>query len=147
MDLAITLGKPWDEEFQFVTASGEDIWVRAIGSAVFENEKCVRLLGTFQNIDIYKTNELALKNSLENQQKLNDIMFEHIELIEQQDKTLEKIQELKFLADAIPQIVWTSKADGSFDYYNQHWYDFTGVERRRNQGAQLGGRLCTPRTL
>ena len=30
------------------------------------------------------------------------------------------------LADAMPQIVWTARADGQVDYLNQRWYEFTG---------------------
>jgi PAS domain S-box-containing protein len=30
------------------------------------------------------------------------------------------------LADAMPQIVWAADSDGSFDYYNRRWYEFTG---------------------
>ncbi len=30
------------------------------------------------------------------------------------------------LADAMPQIVWTARADGHVDYYNSRWYEFTG---------------------
>jgi PAS domain S-box-containing protein len=33
------------------------------------------------------------------------------------------------LADAMPQIVWTADADGSVDYYNERWYEFTGFSR------------------
>jgi PAS domain S-box-containing protein len=33
---------------------------------------------------------------------------------------------LRQLADAMPQIVWTARADGYIDYYNQRWYEFTG---------------------
>jgi len=33
------------------------------------------------------------------------------------------------LADAMPQMVWTSRADGYIDYYNERWYDFTGFDR------------------
>jgi PAS domain S-box-containing protein len=32
------------------------------------------------------------------------------------------------LAEAIPPMVWTSHADGSIDYCNQRWFDFTGVD-------------------
>ena len=138
LDIAFSTGKGWDEEFQIVNTLGEEIWVRAIGSAEMDNKKCIRLYGTFQDIDSYKYSELALKKSLETQEKLNDIMFEHIELIERQDKTIEKIQELKFLADSIPQIVWTSNADGSFDYYNQHWYDFTGMTEKDTKAHGWG---------
>ncbi|MCO5946505.1 sensor histidine kinase [Mucilaginibacter flavidus] len=126
-NLAISTGTPWNEERQMTTARGEKIWVRSIGNAEFENGECKRLYGTFQDINAYKLSELALKQSLETQEKLNDIMFEHIELIEQQDKTIEKIQEFKFLADSIPQIIWTANTDGIFNYYNKHWFDFTGL--------------------
>jgi PAS domain S-box-containing protein len=33
------------------------------------------------------------------------------------------------LADAMPQIVWTALPDGSLDYYNDRWYEFTGMDR------------------
>jgi PAS domain S-box-containing protein len=33
----------------------------------------------------------------------------------------------RFLAEAIPQIVWTAQPNGSTDYFNQRWYDYTGI--------------------
>ena len=33
------------------------------------------------------------------------------------------------LADSMPQIVWTARADGQIDYYNERWYEFTGFSR------------------
>ena len=37
--------------------------------------------------------------------------------------------ELRFrtLADAMPQMVWSTLPDGFHDYYNARWYEFTGV--------------------
>ncbi|MDQ3366615.1 MAG: PAS domain S-box protein [Myxococcota bacterium] len=35
-------------------------------------------------------------------------------------------RQLRELADAMPQIVWSARPDGHFDYYNRRWYDFTG---------------------
>jgi len=35
------------------------------------------------------------------------------------------------LADAMPQIVWTARPHGYFDYYNERWYEFTGFARDR----------------
>jgi two-component system sensor histidine kinase/response regulator len=42
----------------------------------------------------------------------------------------------RFLADSMPQIVWTARPDGFLDYHNRRWYDFTGmtVEQVRQQG-------------
>ena len=34
--------------------------------------------------------------------------------------------ELRFLADSIPQLIWTATAEGFIDYYNQHTADYTG---------------------
>jgi PAS domain S-box-containing protein len=31
------------------------------------------------------------------------------------------------LAEAIPQIVWTASAEGSVDYFNQRWFEYTGL--------------------
>src|SRR3954454_20982376 len=32
------------------------------------------------------------------------------------------------LADAMPQIVWTSGSDGATTYFNRQWFDYTGME-------------------
>ena len=31
------------------------------------------------------------------------------------------------LADAMPQMVWSARADGATDYYNRRWYEFSGL--------------------
>ncbi|HEX8835096.1 MAG TPA: PAS domain S-box protein, partial [Abditibacteriaceae bacterium] len=38
------------------------------------------------------------------------------------------------LADAMPQIVWTARPDGRLDYYNQRWFDYTGITFDETQG-------------
>jgi PAS domain S-box-containing protein len=40
----------------------------------------------------------------------------------------------RVLAEAIPQIVWTARADGWFDYYNQRWFEYTGLTLEETQG-------------
>ena len=40
----------------------------------------------------------------------------------------------RFLADAMPQIVWTSDPDGNLDYYNQRWFDYTGMTLEETMG-------------
>ncbi|MCB0373225.1 MAG: PAS domain S-box protein [Muricauda sp.] len=61
----IELGKKWDSELQIVTAKGNFIWVRAIGEPEMLNGKCVRIVGTFQDIDKRKKAQLQLLNSEE----------------------------------------------------------------------------------
>jgi PAS domain S-box-containing protein len=31
------------------------------------------------------------------------------------------------LAEAVPNIVWTARPDGSVDYFNQRWFEYTGI--------------------
>ena len=38
------------------------------------------------------------------------------------------------LADSMPQIVWTANPDGSLDYYNQQWIDYTGMTLEQTLG-------------
>ncbi|MDQ2665702.1 MAG: PAS domain-containing protein [Gemmatimonadota bacterium] len=36
-------------------------------------------------------------------------------------------QQLRTLADAIPTLAWTARADGFIDWYNARWYEYTGT--------------------
>jgi PAS domain S-box-containing protein len=38
-------------------------------------------------------------------------------------------QRFRQLADSMPQIVWAARPDGYVDYYNEKWYQFTGISR------------------
>lgn len=48
--LGIEKGIPWDLELPFVTATGRNIWVRAVGEVETHDGKPVRLVGAFQDI-------------------------------------------------------------------------------------------------
>lgn len=50
-------------------------------------------------------------------------------------------QETKFriLADAMPQMVWSTLPDGYHDYYNARWYEFTGVPQGSTDGEGWAG--------
>ena len=43
-------------------------------------------------------------------------------------------QRYRALADAMPQIVWTANPEGWLDYYNQRWFDYTGMTLEQTQG-------------
>ncbi|GAB3050058.1 response regulator [Spirosoma pulveris] len=57
---AVEQGQTYDLELQIVTARGRTLWVRALGIPEFEQGRCVRLYGTFQDIDEKKRGEQAL---------------------------------------------------------------------------------------
>jgi PAS domain S-box-containing protein len=39
-------------------------------------------------------------------------------------------EKFRQLADLVPQIIWTSRADGHLDYYNKRWQELTGVNEK-----------------
>lgn len=65
-----------------------------------EQGKVVKMLGTAQDITEQKRRE-AERADLEN---------------------------FKQLAETIPQIVWSTDAAGAIEYYNQRWFEFTGLD-------------------
>ena len=51
-------GIPWDLELEVVTAKGNVRWVRTMGEAAFLNSECIKLTGSFQDIDVRKRAEI-----------------------------------------------------------------------------------------
>lgn len=49
------------------------------------------------------------------------------------------LENLRQLADTMPQIVWITRADGYHEYYNRHWWEYTGLtyEQARGEGWNL----------
>nr|WKN34064.1 PAS domain S-box protein [Tunicatimonas sp. TK19036] len=62
---AIQNCESYDVELQIATTKNKLKWIRAIGIPEFENDKCTRLYGLFQDIDEKKSAEIEIKNSLE----------------------------------------------------------------------------------
>ncbi|PKA16114.1 hybrid sensor histidine kinase/response regulator [Leptospira haakeii] len=60
VNLLLTKGIPYDLEMEIVTAKGNELWVRTVGSAEFENGECVRIFGALYDIDKRKKAELEL---------------------------------------------------------------------------------------
>lgn len=60
LDALIQRGIPYDIEMQIVTAKGNELWVRSVAGAEFENGVCVRIFGALYDIDQRKKVELAL---------------------------------------------------------------------------------------
>ena len=61
---------------------------------------------------------------------IREIVLIHEDITEQERAEAavrESEARFRFMADAMPQIIWTAGADGSPDYYNQRWHDYTGM--------------------
>jgi PAS domain S-box-containing protein len=82
-----------------------------------------------------------------------DLQAAHLELklakdnleriIAQQNHELALSEErFRHMANIMPQIVWTARADGSLDWYNDCWYQYTGI--RRDSHGQTAWDLVHP---
>ncbi|MDV6236629.1 response regulator [Leptospira ellisii] len=60
LDGLIEKGIPYDVEMQLVTAKGNELWVRSVADAEFENGVCIRIYGAIYDIDERKKTEIAL---------------------------------------------------------------------------------------
>ncbi|TGL76629.1 PAS domain-containing sensor histidine kinase [Leptospira yasudae] len=80
LEESIRTGKPFDLEIEIVTAKGNLVWTRSIGKPEYQNGKCIRVSGTFQNIHDQKQRELALQRTLDIMNDQNDrlLNFAHI---------------------------------------------------------------------
>ena len=56
----------------------------------------------------------------------------------QEEKILAQEAHFRFLADAVPQMVWTARPDGFADYYNQQWFAYTGMTPEQTARGEWG---------
>ncbi len=70
--------------------------------------------------EITNTNEQLQQEILERQRIL--------EILRQSE------ERYRYLAEAIPQLVWTTDANGECDFFNQNWCDYTGLTLEQSLG-------------
>lgn len=98
-------GVPYDEELQITTAGGRYLWIRTLGEAIRDQQgKIIRLEGSFQDITEQKHAATLLAQGG---------------------------QRLQQLANALPIIIWSATSDGTIDYVNNRFSEYTGVEQTR----------------
>lgn len=51
-----------------------------------------------------------------------------------EDRARDRFEALAAIADAMPQMVWSTRSDGHHDYFNSRWYEFTGVPEGSTDG-------------
>ncbi|NEU81371.1 response regulator [Nostoc sp. UIC10630] len=71
--------------------------------------------------EITKTNEQLQQEILERQRIL--------EVLRQSE------ERYRYLAEAIPQLVWTTDANGECDFFNQNWCEYTGLTLKQSLGS------------
>ncbi|MEX2374545.1 MAG: PAS domain S-box protein, partial [Dehalococcoidia bacterium] len=96
-------GTPFDDEFDIIATGGRRVPVRVIGEAIRDaTGRIIRVQGALQDLTRIRSTELALLSS---QRRFHQ------------------------LADSMGMIVWTAVPDGTIDFVNQAFCDFTGITR------------------
>lgn len=99
---ALEHGKDYECEYRTVDKKGNLHWVIARGKLEYDQQgEPVTFPGVIIDITARKEAENALRESE---------------------------RRLRFMADAMPQLVWTATDEGKNDYFNQQWYDYTGMQ-------------------
>jgi PAS domain S-box-containing protein len=103
---AVEHAKPYEVEFRTIRPDGAVRWMLSKGTVVRDKAgHPLRLLGVNTDITARKDAEAALRSEA---------------------ALRESEARLRVLADAMPQIVFTAKPDGTIDYFNRKWYELTG---------------------
>jgi PAS domain S-box-containing protein len=74
-----------------------------------------------------RTNEITNTNEQLQQQILERQRI--LEILRQSE------ERYRYLAEAIPQLVWTTDANGECDFFNQNWSDYTGLTLEESLGS------------
>jgi PAS domain S-box-containing protein len=105
---SVTTGLPYDVEHRVKLQTGEYRWARSRAYPRRDGEgRVVKWYGWTEDIHEQKQAEERLRES-----------------------------ELRFRAitDSVDQMIWSTLPDGYHDYYNQRWYDYTGVAEASTDG-------------
>ncbi|HEX5073023.1 MAG TPA: PAS domain S-box protein [Gemmatimonadaceae bacterium] len=103
---AVEHAKPYEVEFRTARPDGTVRWMLSKGTVVRDQAgRPRRMLGVSTDITARKDAEAALRS---------------------ESALRESEARLRVLADAMPQIVFTAKPDGTVDYINRKWHELTG---------------------
>ncbi|MFP5076934.1 PAS domain-containing protein [Rhizobium sp. YIM 134829] len=112
MDHAMRTGDRFSQEYRLMQTDGSVRWVLAEGRPLLVEGRCERFPGIA--IDITAQKKVAEAHARAE-------------------------AGFRTLADAMPQMVWSTRPDGFHDYYNARWYEFTGMPAGSTDGEAWNG--------
>jgi PAS domain-containing protein len=59
--------------------------------------------------------------------RVNQELRAQVLALQEKDRTIEAFREFEALTETLPQLVWTNLADGTARFFNQRWYQYTGL--------------------
>jgi len=114
---AVRSGEPYDQKVRLVLPDGGVRWILARGKIVCDDKGQPRAAaGIILDVTYSKLDEVMLAR--------------------REAELASSERRVRVLSDAMPQMVWTTRPDGYHDYFNQRWYDFTGVPEGSTYGEE-----------
>ncbi len=110
---ALETGAPFSQEYRLINRDGSIRWVSAQGRVTRAPDATpLRFPGVSFDVTDRRVAENALRESEER---------------------------FRAITNSIDQMIWSTRPDGHHDYYNQRWYDFTGVPPGSTDGEAWNG--------
>ena len=98
----------FQSEMRSTNTKGNTVWLESYGNVIRSGSNAaVKIVGVTQNITERRRTEEQIRESEQN---------------------------LRTLADSIPQLAWMAEPDGYIFWYNKRWYDYTGKTPEQLEG-------------
>ncbi|HEY0246062.1 MAG TPA: ATP-binding protein [Mucilaginibacter sp.] len=133
---ALIINNGWERECKeelFLINKNDDFTPCLLSCNTLELDGSIALILILTDLTVQKATEKQLK--LKNEEleiahnateKLNDELEDTVK-----SRTADLLisrEHFRVLSDNIPQMTWTNLPDGEFNFYNQRWYKYTGLD-------------------
>jgi diguanylate cyclase (GGDEF)-like protein/PAS domain S-box-containing protein len=114
---ALEVGEPYEIEYRLLRKDGVYRWFLGRANPIRDtNGRIIKWFGITTDIEDQKHNQEVLQQQVQEQtSQLADA-----------NTRLQKESYFRLMADAVPQIIWTSDAQGNVDYSNRYMQDYGG---------------------
>ncbi len=118
-------------QHRWIAKDGSVVWLESFVSPVHEGGRIRGMHGV--SIDISKRKKAERERDLliQNVERTHDQIALLLQSVEESEKRY------KTIAEAMPVIVWSTDSEGTVNYLNERWVEFTGVSREESYTMTL----------